>query len=57
MRKINDLLKPYKSYYAANKVLGVGVGQLHRWDKMDAMVDDNGQVWIKTSVPIKELSK
>ena len=53
MREIKTLLQPYKSFYAANKDLGVSLGQLQRWHRLGALVDSDGQVWIKTSKPIK----
>ena len=53
MREIKTLLQQYKSFYAANKDLGVSLGQLQRWHRLGALVDSNGQVWIKTAKKIK----
>tara|TARA_R110000744_G_scaffold65874_1_gene134794 strand:- start:1117 stop:1296 length:180 start_codon:yes stop_codon:yes gene_type:complete len=55
MRKIKTLLKPYKSLYAAKKDLNIykDSSQLQRWLTIGALVDSDGQVWIKTAKPIK----
>ena len=55
MKTIKSLLTKYKSFYAAAKELGVNANQMQRWSKMGAMVDSDGQVWIKTAKPIKGL--
>ena len=57
MKTIKSLLTKYKSFYAADKELGLNVSQsqMQRWSKMGAMVDRDGQVWIKTAKPIKGL--
>jgi exosome complex RNA-binding protein Rrp4 len=56
MRTIKSITDTYKSFYAANKALGLKQSnQLQRHVKMDAMVDQNGQVWIKTGSPIEAL--
>lgn len=55
MKTIKSLLTKYKSFYAAAKELGVNANQMQRWSKMGAMVDRDGQVWIKTAKPIKGL--
>ena len=59
MITIKELLEPYKSYYAANKALGRNRndGQLIKWDRMGAKVDDNGQVFIRTCSDNLEHSK
>jgi hypothetical protein len=54
MRTIDSLLAPHKSIYAAYKALGLRQsGQFKRWSDLDAKVDDDGQVWIKTGKPIE----
>ena len=54
MRNIRELLAPFPSFYAANKWLGLRQSpQLGIWHRMDAKVDDDGQVWIKTGKPIE----
>jgi hypothetical protein len=56
MRTIKSITDEYKSFYAANKALGLKQSnQLQRHVKMGAMVDENGQVWIKTGSPIAAL--
>lgn len=55
MKTIKSLLSRYKSFYAASKELGVNANQIQRWSNSDAKFDINGQVWIKTAKPIKEL--
>ena len=57
MKTIKSLLTKYKSFYAADKELGLNVSQMQmqRWSKMGAMVDSDGQVWIKTAKPIEGL--
>ncbi len=53
MREVKQLMKPYKSFYAANKELGVDAWQLQRWQRMGALVDNDGQVWIKTGKTVE----
>jgi hypothetical protein len=56
MRKIKDITDTYKSVYAAAKALQLPSSkQLGRYVKMDAMVDTDGQVWIKSGSPIAAL--
>ena len=58
MTPIRELLAPFKSFYAANKWLGLRQSpQLGIWHGMDAKVDSNGQVWIKTGKPIEGWKK
>lgn len=56
MRNIRDIVKPYASLYKAAKALDMNLGQLVRWYKLGALVDAEGQVWIKTSTPKKGLA-
>jgi hypothetical protein len=54
MRTVRELLAKHKSFYAAFKSLGLRQsGQFKRWSDLDAKVDDDGQVWIKTGKPIE----
>ncbi len=54
MRKVDSLLAPHKSIYAAYKALGLRQsGQFKRWSELEAKVDDDGQVWIKTGKPVE----
>jgi hypothetical protein len=56
MRTIKSITDKYKSFYAANKALGLKQSnQLQRHVKSGAIVDENGQVWIKTGSPIVAL--
>ena len=59
MRKIKDIpaVSQHKSFWAAGKQLRIDGAKLIRWNDTHAWVDDNGQVWIKTGKPIKELAK
>jgi hypothetical protein len=56
MRKVKVLLDAHVSVYAANKSLGFPRSyafQFHRWHKADAIVDNNGQVYIKSGKVIE----
>lgn len=48
MKSITELTKAYKSVYAAAKALKTNQTQLQRWVHAGAMVDADGNVWIKT---------
>lgn len=47
MTPIKDYIDHYGTVYAASKSTGIHAQQLHRWIKAGAMVDSDGQVWIK----------
>ncbi len=54
MRTVRELLAKHKSFYAAFKALGLRQsGQFKRWSELEAKVDDDGQVWIKTGKPVE----
>jgi hypothetical protein len=55
MRNIRELLAPFPSFYVASKWVGFdrNSGQFRRWHKLNAKVDNDGQVWIKTGKPIE----
>ena len=55
MRKVKDLLDEHVSIYAANKALGMGksINKLAEWAANGAIVDDNGQPYIKSGKPIE----
>jgi hypothetical protein len=56
MRTVKQLLDEHVSIYAANKALGfprTNAFQFHRWSEKNAIVDENGQVWIKTGKPVE----
>lgn len=55
MIKIRDIVAKYKSTYAAGKDLGINPAQLRRWVNLDAQVEDNGDVWIKTKGNVGKL--
>jgi hypothetical protein len=55
-RTVRELLDAHVSVYAANQALGFPRSyafQFHRWHKSDAIVDNNGQVYIKSGKPIE----
>jgi len=41
-------LSKYKSLYEASKATGIHAQQLARWIKAGALIDKDGQVWIKS---------
>ena len=47
MKKITNLIKQHKTSNAAAKSLGVHPMQLKRFVEYGAMVDDDGNVWVK----------
>jgi hypothetical protein len=53
VKPIKELLSAYKSMYAASKELGISAVQLSRWASNNAMVDDEGGIWIKTKGQFK----
>jgi hypothetical protein len=56
MRTVKELLDAHVSIYAANKALGFPRSyafQFHRWYKANAIVDNNGQVYIKSGKVIE----
>ena len=59
MREIKNIhaVSKHSSLWKAGQVLRIEPGKLVRWARLEALVDDNGQVWIKTGKPIKELAK
>ena len=48
MKPISEVLSSYKSLYAAEKNLGIFAAQLKRWADSGALVDADGNIWIKT---------
>jgi len=48
LKPISEVLSSYKSFYAAEKNLGIFAAQLKRWADHGALVDSEGNVWIKT---------
>ncbi len=54
MRDIRELLVQFPSFYAAYKFLGLRQSrQVKLWHELNAKVDNDGQVWIKTGKPIE----
>lgn len=54
MKPIKQITDKYKSTYAAAKELNVTATQLHRLVGADAMVDESGQVWIKSKTVLNK---
>lgn len=52
MKPIKQVLQQHKSTYAAAKYLGVTATQLQRLEEAGAMVDEAGQVWIKSKTKL-----
>jgi hypothetical protein len=59
MRTVKELLDAHVSIYAANKALGMGksINKLKDWANNGAIVDDNGQPYIKSGKPIEGWNK
>jgi len=57
MKKIKQLLTRYKSQYAAGKANKVTATQLDRLTLVGALVDDDGQVWIKSKTILIDLKE
>ena len=53
MRQVKQMAAPYVSRYAASKAVGIQQYQLDRWMQAGALVDNDGQVWIKTAKPVE----
>ena len=53
MKPIKQLIDNHQSTYAAAKAFNVTATQLHRLVDADAMVDKDGQVWIKSKTKLK----
>jgi hypothetical protein len=55
MRTVKELLDSHVSIYAANKALGMGksINKLKDWANNGAIVDDNGQPYIKSGKVIE----
>ena len=52
MRKVKQMSEPYVSRAAASRAAGVNQTQFERWVQAGALVDEDGQVWIKTAKPV-----
>lgn len=53
MKLVKDLTKQYSTANAAAVALKVHPTQLKRWIESGAIVDSDGQVWIKTKGVVK----
>lgn len=53
MKLVKDLAKQYSTANAAAVALKVHPTQLKRWIEAGALVDENGNVWIKTKGSVK----
>ena len=49
MKPIADLVAQYKTTYRVAKILGKTPTSVIRWVKAGAMIDEQGNVWIKTA--------
>lgn len=54
MKSIKEYLSHYKSMYAAAKYHNVAAYQLSRLADAGAMVDESGQVWIKSKTVLNK---
>lgn len=54
MISIKEELAKYKSIYAAANATKVGAMQLHRLSDANALVDESGQVWIKSKTVLSD---
>lgn len=54
MKSIKQALSKYKSTYAAAEANDVHAKQLDRLKDKGALVDDNGQVWIKSKTVLPD---
>ena len=52
MREVKKMAAPYVSRAAASKAAGINQTQFDRWVQAGALVDEDGQVWIKTAKPV-----
>lgn len=53
MKSIKQILQQHKSTYAAAKYHQVTATQLQRLEEAGALVDETGQVWIKSKTKLK----
>lgn len=53
MKPIKEYLIAHRSVYAATKYHEVAAAQIHRLIDAGALVDESGQVWIKSKTKLK----
>ena len=53
MRQVKQMTWAYVSTEAGCREVGLNSDQFRRWVQAGALVDDNGQVWIKTAKPVE----
>ena len=53
MREVKKMAAPYVSRAAAARAAGINQCQFDRWIQAEALVDEDGQVWIKTAKPVE----
>ena len=53
MRQVKQMTWAYVSTAAGCREVGLNSDQFRRWVQAGALVDDNGQVWIKTAKPVE----
>jgi len=54
MKKLTEILSNFKSMYAAQRALGVRDTTLVRLEAKGAMVDDDGNIWIKSKTVLSD---
>ena len=47
MKPISELIKQYGTQKKLAKAMGTDQGQISRWVKLDALVTNDGAVWVK----------
>jgi hypothetical protein len=47
MKPIAELIKQYGTQKKLAKAMSTDQGQISRWVKLDALVSDDGSVWVK----------
>ena len=52
MKPINQIVATYRSTHAASVALGTSAPQMRNLIDCGALVDDNGQVWIKSKTKL-----
>lgn len=57
MKKVIDVVSAYKSVHDASVKLGTSAPQMRNLIDGGALVDDNGQVWIKSKTIFTDYKK
>ena len=53
MRQVKQMTWAYVSTAAGCREVGLNSDQFRRWVQAGALVDNDGQVWIKTAKPVE----